>query len=367
MKILNKNKINNLELKNSIVFPAIGTNLANPDGSLNEEILNHYESIAKGGAGLLITEITKIENETGQSMSNQLSAVSMEDIAKLKPLPEMVHKYGAKIFLQLQHPGFQCNEKFLNGKLPLSPSKYKLKDGTYSKEMTTREIQVLINKFSMAARIAEESGFDGVELHAAHGYLLSQFLSPDTNKRMDEYGGNIFTRTTIITKIIEGIKQFCSQDFIISVRINGDDFLDNGLNLSDAIIVAKILETSGINVINVSSGTSRSLKSSMTIIEPKTFEQGWKKNLAKEIKSNVNIPVIACSNIKDPEIAESLLDENICDFVAIGRGQIADYNFVNKCISKDFQSIDKCISCLACIKQLMQDKPIKCVINEKLK
>ena len=364
--VLSPFTIKNMGLKNKIVFPAVGTNFANEDGSLNDKILNHYGAIAKSGSGLIITEITRIDREYGTNFPNQLRAESMEDIEKLKPLTRLVHDYGSKIFLQLQHPGLVAPRAFLFGKEPLGPSSLELSPGKFSREMTEREIQVLINKFALGAKIGEDAGFDGVELHAAHGYLLSQFLSPDTNKRTDKYGGNIFNRANIIVEIIAGIKQFCREDFIISVRINGDDFLENGMTLADATMVSKILEEAGADVLNISSGTPRSKKSSSTIIEPKSYEEAWKKHLAKSIKENVKLPIIACNNIKNPETMEDLLNDGTCDLVAIARAQLADYDFVRKIRENRPEDINKCVSCLKCINGLLTGGVLTCPINNNL-
>lgn len=365
MKILEKTRIKNLELKNKIVFPALATNLARPDGSLSKEIIMHYENIAKSGSGLIIVELAKVEDFRGQTIKNQLSATSMEDVEKLRPLAETIHKYGAKTFLQIQHPGLSAPRELLGDSQALAPSNYLRKDGLMAREMTSREIQVLINKFALAGKIAELAGFDGVEIHAAHGYLLSQFLSPDTNKRTDEYGGNIFNRSSFLIKIIEGIRQFCREDFIISVRINGDDFLENGLKLREAIFLAKILEDH-IDVINISSGTDRSRKSAESIIEPATYREGWKKNLAKSIRENISIPLIACNNLKSPQGAEDLFNEGVCDFVALGRSQLADYDFVRKIIDGEAETINQCISCLNCIRSIIQGEKLSCPLNKKL-
>ncbi len=367
MKILEKYESQNINLKNKIVFPAVATNLASDDSSLNEDILNHYERIAKDGAGLIITEIAKIDNDFGRTVKNQISATSFDDIEKLKALPSLVHKYDAKILLQIQHPGIQANPEFVKTKVPLGPSSITIKGDLVSKELTDREIQVLINKFSMAAKIAEDAGFDGVELHAAHGYLLSQFLSPDTNMRTDEFGGNLFNRASIIEKIVDGIRQFCSPDFLISIRYNGDDFLEEGLSQNDGIMLARVFESYGVDFLNISCGTPRSMKSGSTIIESKSYEEKWKAYLGQEIKKQVKIPVIACSNIKTPEAANDMLTSESCDLVALGRAQIADYDFIKKCRDNETETINKCISCLQCIKSIKKGQPINCPINPHLK
>lgn len=367
MKILEGFRLKNLDLKNRLVFPAIGTNLCNRDSSLNEKILGHYGDIARGGPGLIITEICKVDDETGRTLPNQLSASSIGDIEKLRPLADLVHSYNSKILLQLQHPGMEASPLLLGGRQPLAPSDLTNSEGVQARAMTKREIQVLINKFCLAGKIAQEAGFDGVEIHAAHGYLLSQFLSPDTNRREDEFGGNIFKRVKIIGDIVEGIREFCRPDFLISVRINGSDFLDDGLTIQDSIMASRVLESLGVDLINVSSGTQRTKKSVTTIIEPRGYEEGWKKDLALAIREALTIPVIACNNIKTGQLAEDMVQEGVCDLVAVGRGQLADNDFVNKIIQGRMEDIVPCISCLACINSIASGGEIVCSVNKKYK
>jgi len=362
--LFKKGKIGNLTLKNKIVMPAIGTLLATSTGEASDRIIRYYEERAKGGCGLIITEITRVDNVTGVGILNQLSVTSPYQIPRLQRLARAVHKYDTKIFLQLQHPGRQSNSSLIGGRQIVAPSAIACKTiGEIPRVMTIKEIEDLVKKFVTGAKISQIAGIDGIELHGAHGYLIGQFMSTLTNKRTDKYGGNFNNRMRFITEIITGIKNTCGNDFPLIVRIGGDEFIDGGINQEEAIKISKYLESLGINAINVSSGI---YESAVTTIEPVSYPEGWKKYLAKGIKENIKIPVIACNNIKTPKVAESLLNEEVCDFIALGRAQLADPEFVKKTMEGREKEIRPCISCLDCIEQLMNGKEIRCAVNPKL-
>ena len=326
--LFKKGQIGKLTLKNRIVMPAMGTSLASSTGEASDRMIKYYEERAKGGCGLIITEITRIDDETGVGTPNQLCATNANQIPRLERLARAVHKYDTKIFLQLHHPGRQSHSRLIEGRQIAAPSPIPCKTiGEMPREMTTEEIEGLVKKFVAGAKIAQIAGIDGVELHGAHGYLIGQFMSPLTNKRTDKYGGSFVNRMRFVTEIILGIRHICGPNFPISVRIDGDEFVEGGITQEEAIKMARYLESIGVDAINVSSGT---YESAVTIIEPVSYPEGWKKHLAEGIKKSVKIPVIACNNVKTPEVAERLLAEGICDFIALGRAQLADSEFGKK-------------------------------------
>ncbi|UYP01185.1 NAD(P)/FAD-dependent oxidoreductase [Oceanotoga sp. DSM 15011] len=363
-KLFSEGMIGNLKLKNRIVMPAMGTSLATSTGEASDEIIRYYEERAKGGCGLIITEITRIDNETGIGTPNQLCVTDSYQIPKLQKLTRAVHKYDTKIFTQLHHPGRQAHSSSLNGKQIVGPSPIASKAiGEIPRELETLEVENLVKKFIKGAKISQLSGFDGIELHGAHGYLICQFLSPATNKRTDKYGGTFMNRMRFLTEIIMGIRHICGKDFPISVRIDGDEFIEGGIDINESIKIARYLESIGIDAINVSSGT---YESSITIIEPVSYKEGWKKHLSQSIKENIKIPVIACDSIKRPEIAENLLETNNLDFVALGRAQLADPEWGNKALNGKEDQIRSCISCLKCIELIMNGKRIECAVNPRV-
>lgn len=363
-KLFQKGRIGKLELKNRIVMPAMGVSLASSTGEASDEIIRYYEERAKGGCGLIITEITRIDDVYGVGTSNQLAVTESRDIPRLQRLADTIHKYDSKIFVQLHHPGRQTYSKLMDGRQVVAPSEVMCK---VCKEMpralSTAECENLMKAFVKGAVIAKTAGIDGVEIHAAHGYLLDQFLSPYTNKRTDKYGGSFHNRIRILEEMITAIKHLCGKDFPISVRISADEFVDGGLKLEDSIKIARALESYGVDAINVSCGI---YESGATIVEPGSFAQGWKKHLAQAIRKNVKIPVIAVNNIKQPCVAEQLLEDGVCDFIGIGRGQLADEQWAKKAKTGHEDEIRSCIGCLHCFKILNTGRHIECAVNPRL-
>lgn len=363
-RLFSKGTIGNLELKNRIVMPAIGTALASSTGEASQEIIAYYEERAKGGCGLIITEITRIDEEYGVGCANQLTLTKPQHVPQLERLVRTVHKYDTKLFVQLHHPGRETHSVLIEGRQIVAPSAIMCKRTMeMPRALTTEEVEGLVKKFVTGAKLAQMAGVDGVELHGAHGYLINQFLSPYTNHRTDRYGGDFIKRMRFITEIIIGIKHICGPNFPISVRISGDEFVEGGLKLDDTIKIARYLESIGVDAINVSSGT---YESGVTIIEPTSYPQGWKRHLAAGIKQAVKIPVIAVSTVKKPEFAESLLEGGTVDFVGVGRSQLADPEWSNKALHGKDDEIRPCIGCLHCIETLSKGGVVKCAVNPRV-
>ena len=356
--------IGNLELKNRIVMPAMGCSLAESTGEAGARMIKYYADRSRGGAGLIITEITRVDDETGVGTPNQLSVTNTHMIAQLSRLVEAVHAYDTKLFVQLHHPGNQTPSRLIGGRQPVSASDVTCRViGEQPRGMTTEEVEGMVKKFVTGAVIAQKAGVDGVEIHAAHGYLVSQFLSPHTNKRTDKYGGSFEGRMRFVTEIIMGIKAYCGPKFPISVRMNGSDYLPDGITEADGIAQAKYLEALGISCINVSCGT---YDSGATIIEPSYFKEGWKINLASNIRDAVSIPVIAVCNVKHPEYAEKMLEEGHVDFVGIARGHLADPDWGKKAREGNDLMIRKCLGCMECFRILNDGLPLGCTLNPVL-
>ncbi len=363
-KLFERGCIGGLEIRNRVVMPAMGCSLAEADGTAGEQIIRYYQERAKGGAGLIITEITRIDDVTGIGTPCQLAVTDLKHIPGLVRLAEAVHAYDTKIFVQLHHPGNQTPSRLLHGKQPVSASDVTCKTvGDQPRALTTEEVEQLVKQFVTGAVICQKAGIDGVEIHAAHGYLVNQFMSPHTNKRTDRYGGDFMGRMRFVTEIIKGIQMYCGPRFPISVRMNGDDFIEDGIKPEEAVQMAVYLEKLGVQCLNVSCGT---YESGYTIIEPSSFAEGWKKHLAKAIKAHVSIPVIAVNNIKHPAVAEALLEEGVCDFVGIARGHLADPAWANKARAGQDELIRKCIGCMECFRVLNECRPLECTLNPEL-
>lgn len=409
-KLFTPGKIGNVEIKNRVVMPPMMLGFGQMDGRPTEEMMNYYEERAKGGTGLIVTEITRINDFSGASAFAQLAISHDYHIAPLAEMIRRVHKHGAKMFIQLHHPGRQ-NLGLLMGTVPLSIGMEKIMGKAYdrmfykvapigkkmmekdivlktvspskceraysaeslNREMSKKEIKKIIGQFIDGAVRAQKAGADGVELHAAHGYLIQQFLSPYTNRRTDEYGGSLENRLRFLREIVEGIKAKCGKEYPIIVRLSVDEFYEKigkpgiGYTLEEGVQMAKAIEKMGADAIDVSSAGYDTYN---YWLEPTSFEPGWRKYLAAAVKKEVSIPVLAANLIRSPEQAEAQLEEGIQDFVCLGRPHIADPHWANKAKEGRADEIKRCICCLYCMES-MQNNAYKgthanCSVNPKL-
>ena len=287
------------------------------------------------------------------------------NVQEAEELTRSVHAYGAKIFAQLHHGGATSKSAF-TGRQNLSPSGVPMAPGgEVPREMTLEDIKRVQEKFIAAAIRCKKAGYDGVELHGAHSYLIAQFFSKYYNRRTDAYGGSLENRCRFIDEIIAGIRAKLGR-YPISVRICGDEMTDEPgfLTLEDGLEIGRHLEAQGIDCINISNGSSWNGNANC---EPFSYTPGWKKHVAKAFKEALSIPVIATNTIKDPDFAESLLEEGVSDFVALGRSQFADPEFMNKAKAGRPESIRKCIGCMYCRERLLGNAmPVECSLNPRL-
>lgn len=347
-----KGKIGNIETKNRLIMTAMGVGVGVPTGEANDAFIKFYTERAKGGAGLIITEITRVNEVHGVGEHDQLSLATDKTIPSFKKLADSVHQYGTKIFVQLQHPGResylalnpQVRELVSSSPIP------SVMDPQPTRALETEEVESLVKDFAAAAHRAQEAGADGVEIHAAHGYLIQQFLSANDNHRTDKYGGSIENRRRFLLEILAAVRESCGADFPISVRLSSSEFLDQigikeGISVEETIGTAIACEKAGANLINVSAGT---YFTGGTIIEPTSYEQGWKIPFAAEIKKHVSIPVAATGVIREPEFAEKVLADNMLDFIAMGRSWLADPEWGVKALNGRSDDIRKCTGCMYC-------------------
>ena len=362
-----KGNIGNVELKNRMVMAPMGDLTANPDGTVSDTSIAYYGARAKGGIGLIITGIVRINNTDGTAGPNQLSLADDKYIAGFKLLVDEVHKYGAKIFPQIQHSGRQGVAAFTGNDYVVAPSAIPsavMQQPT--RELTVEEIHTLVGQFGDCARRAMEAGADGVEIHGAHGYLINQFLSPFSNKRTDEYGGPFENRMRFLLEIMRDVRAKTENKIPVSVRISADEFLSAVgipmpyIDISEGIRIAKAIEAEGIDAINVSCGTYETMNMA---IEPMSFTQGWRKDFIKAIKNSVNVPVIAVAMLREPDVAEELLQQGVMDFASFGRALLADAEYANKVMDNRNNEIRKCISCLFCFDELNKGSQVVCAVN----
>lgn len=407
-KLFSPMKIGTTEIKNRVVMAPMLMGFGQFDGCPTEKMMNYYEERAKGGTGLIITEITRVNDVHGAGAFAQLSMSHDKNGEALKEMADRIHKHGAKLFVQLHHPGRQ-NLGLLIGTVPMSIAMdnalpfyqkmlYKVVPAgklllekhlvprvvapsvversyfadSKMKALTIKQIKALEEDFINAAVRVKNGGADGVELHASHGYLIQQFLSPNTNRRTDEYGGSLENRMRFLINIIKGIREKCG-DFPLIVRLTVDECYsyigkpEKGYNLTEGVEMAKRLEQAGIDAIDVSSAAYDTFN---YWLEPTSFECGWRAYMAKAVKEAVSIPVIAANLIRSPEQAEQQLQDGIQDFVSLGRPHIADPHWAEKAESENAEDIKRCICCLYCI-QSMQDNAYtgghgKCSVNPKV-
>ena len=364
-KLFEKGHIGPLTIRNRAVMSPMGTDLADTNGNASQRLIAYYAERAKGGIGLIINEYTGVDDVDSIPTQHNLRMAQDYNVKAAEELTRTVHQYGAKIFAQLHHGGATSKSAF-TGRQNLSPSGIPMAPGgELPREMTLEDIKRVQDKFVAAAVRCKKAGYDGVELHGAHGYLIAQFFSKYYNHRTDAYGGSLENRCRFIDEIIAAIRAKLGR-YPISVRICGDEMTPEPgfLTLEDGLEIGRHLEAQGIDCINISNGSSWNGNANC---EPFSYTPGWKKHVAKAFKAALHIPVIATNTIKDPDFAESLLEEGVCDFVALCRSQFADPNFINKAKAGHPEQIRKCISCMYCRERLLGNAmPVECSMNPRL-
>lgn len=362
-KLFAPGRIGNVELRNRVVMTAMGALMGDWNGCTTPEQVRFYEDRAKGGCGLIIPEFTSVDADSGHCNPIQLGIYDSRQIKSFELICDAVHRHGAKIFIQLHHGGREAPPAVNGGRQAMAPSvelnSVVGRETILPREMTVEDIDYLVGKFVQAAVNAQAAGADGVEVHAAHGYLLQQFLSPYTNKRTDDYGGSMENRCRFLVRILTGIRAAVGNDFVVGARINGNDYVEGGNDLAACTEIAKYLEPY-VDYFNVSCGV---YASAPTMIEPCYSPEGWRKINAKTIKENVHVPVIAVNTIKHTETAERFLQEGVSDFVGMSRMQLADPDVVNKAMAGREDLIRKCLGCMNCNKSVVAGKNLHCAIN----
>lgn len=366
-------KIGNVALKNRIVMCALAMGVSDDRQCIGEDFLAYLMERAKGGVGLIVLENTRVDDEHGVAAPWQASVARDEQIAPLARAVEALHGEGVKVFAQLHHPGRETFSN-LNSNEPVWSSSSRpcgvCQQETH--EMTTAEVETVIRKFVDGAARAQAAGIDGIELHGAHGYLISQFLSPYTNSRTDRFGGSFEKRLQFVREIVEGIRCKCGPDLTLGIRLTVDELLaPNGvteyLTLEDGVRVCKELEKMGLDFINVSNGIYESFNS---LSEPTTYPQGCRTPRIRAVKDAVHIPVIAVNMVKEPWFAEKMLEDGLVDFVGLGRAVVADPQWAKKAMEGRENEINRCISCTFCFETLVSDTiagkgPVKCAVNPR--
>src|SRR5688572_20544733 len=357
-------RIGAVEIPNRIVMPAMTTRLADGEGYVTDATIAYFGARAAGGTGLVTVEMASPE-KVGRHRFHELGIYDDRFIPGLRRLTDALHAEGAKASIQLGHAGGHTREDIC-GEPPIAPSAvphyvFELTGETITPlEMTQARIAQTTRAFVEAAARAQTAGFDMVELHVAHGYLLSQFLCPEENHRTDEYGGSIANRARLSLEILRAVKS-ALPSFPVIFRLNADDYFPTGLKFADAFQVAKWAAMEGADALHVTAGHYRSLPSAHMMTPPMNCAEGIFLDYAARVKQEVAVPVIAVGRLGDPKIAMAAVDSGKTDFVALGRTLIADPNWVAK--ARKGTPVRRCLACNKCVDEMRGGDKLGCVVN----
>ncbi|MDL2314295.1 NAD(P)/FAD-dependent oxidoreductase [Desulfovibrio sp. OttesenSCG-928-C14] len=340
-KIFTPMKIGTMTVKNRLIVPAMGSETAAPDGTVTDFVEHYYAARARGGFGMVIVEFSPVAN-SGRVFSNQLMISEDRHIPGLTRLASAIKQNDCRAVIQIHHAGRQT-VKEMAGVTPLGVSGVRCPAvNSEVREMTTKEVYAMVEDFIRGAERAKMAGFDAVELHCGHGYMLQQFLSPRSNKRIDEFGGRLEGRTLIHKLIVRGIKDRLGETFPVMIRLSSEDGRIGGYGVREAVLAARLFESYGFDALHVTAGTYARTE---IILPPSDLAPGWNLEATRQIKEALSIPVIAVGRYSDPQTVEYVIDKGFADFVAIGRQSICDPDYANKLRGGDLADIIPCLSC----------------------
>jgi len=354
--------INGLKLKNRAVMPPMGTAFGGLDGKVTDRLEAYLARRARGGAGLIITEVCAVDPR-GKGFPNEIGAWSDEQVPRLAQLARAVHGEGSRLAVQLHHAGRETLEAFA-GAVPEAPSS--IPSPTMMQpceEMSRERIAEVVAAYAAAAGRVRDAGVDGVEIHGAHGYLVGQFLSPFSNQRNDEYGGSDENRALFALQVLEAVRRAVGTDFPVWIRVSADELVRGGYNLSFMEWLAPLLVAAGADAIHASVGVY-STPGNLTIPSMDT-DPGFNLPRARALKQVVDVPVIGVGRVTDPRLADQAIGLGDADLISFGRQHLTDPDFLAKAQRGDFEDIRWCLGCnQGCIERLtFEMKPITCTIN----
>ncbi|MGI5849928.1 MAG: FAD-dependent oxidoreductase [Christensenellales bacterium] len=353
-------KIGNVKIKNRFFVSPMVTNYCTNDGKATETFIAYHEARAKGGWGLIITEDYAVD-PAGRAFPYIPGLWEDSQIESHAELTRRVHAHGAKIFAQIYHAGRQTQKRVI-GTDPVAPTAINcpvMLDMPH--ELTTQEAEKIVSQFGDCALRAKKAGFDGVQIHGGHGYLVSEFMSSYSNKRFDKFGGNLVRRMRFPLDIVADIRKKCGKDFAIDFKISGDEIAPGGRNIEDTKTIARMLEDAGVNSFNISVGVYASW---YTQVPPAVMGHGWLTDYADEVKKAVSVPVSTVGRVNDPIIADSIIASGKADVAIMGRASIADPELPNKAMEGRFEDIIQCMACLVgCTGMIDEHLPARCVLN----
>lgn len=318
--------IRRMTMKNRIMMTPMGTNYGEQSGEMSFLHINYYEQRARGGTGLIMVENANVDYPLGSNGTTQLRIDHDNYLPRLFKLTETVHKHGACIGIQINHAGASAQSARTQMQ-PVSASDIPSKaGGEIPRPLEKEEILQIVKKYGQAAKRAQAAGFDTVEIHAGHSYLISQFLSPLTNHRTDEFGGSAENRARFARMVLEEVRAQVGPHFPIFVRISADEFLEGGNTLEDTLDYLQYFQEEA-DVIDVSAGLNSSIQYQ---IDANYLPDGWRSYMAKAVKERYGKPCVTTGNIRNPQVAEDILAKGDADIIGMGRGLIADPDWVNK-------------------------------------
>jgi len=364
-KMFERTEINGMVLSNRFVRSATWEGMATNDGAVTPKLIATMVDLARGGVGLIISSHAYVRPE-GQASPWQLGIYKDELIPGLQEMTAAVHAYGGKIVMQLSHAGKFAPEK-LTGQTPLVVSDYEEPGKMPCHEITDQDIRELVTAFADGARRAKAAGFDGVQIHSAHGYLLSQFLSPVFNRRQDEYGGDIHNRSRILIEVYQAVREAVGEDYPVLIKLNCKDFVENGLSLDDSLQVGRMLADVGLDAIELSGGllTGGKMSPSRPGIKSEE-EEAYFREEARYFKNAIDIPLILVGGIRSFQVAECLVEDGVADYISMSRPFIREPNLINRWKSGDRRRAE-CKSDNKCFRSGLTGNGIYCEMknNEK--
>jgi 2,4-dienoyl-CoA reductase-like NADH-dependent reductase (Old Yellow Enzyme family) len=362
--IFDETTLKGMKLNNRFVRSATWEGMCDSDGRPPEKLIRLYGDLARGGIGLIITGYSFVRPD-GKQNPGKMGIHTDAFAPELTALASAVHAGGGKVCMQLVHAGGQTNTATA-GRRPLAPSAVQVAQyDEVPEEMTPADISGIISAFTAAAKRAKAYGFDAIQLHGAHGYLINQFLSPLTNRRKDAYGGTIENRSRFLMEVYRAVRAAVGADFPVMIKLNGSDFLEGGLAEADAVYAARALDAEGIDAIEVSGGTRSSGTRSparMKINSPAL--EGYHLPLAATIRKAVNCPLMVVGGFRSPAVAQKAIEDGVTDYIALSRPFIREPNLISRWRSGD-DTPARCISCNQCFVPGLTEGGIYCVAENK--
>ncbi len=362
--LFDQTTINGTTLQNRLVRSATWEGMCDRDGRPTEKLINYYRNLAQGGIGLIITGYTFVRPE-GKQMPGKMGIHTDDFAGDYRKMISTIDDAGGKVAVQLVHAGGQTDTKNA-GCQPLAPSAVKVDQfPEMPAELTKDEVSNIVTAFGEAARRAKAWRFDAIELHGAHGYLINQFLSPLTNRRTDEYGGSIENRSRFLLEVYRKVRETVGANYPVLIKLNAGDNLDGGLEIDDALYVARELADAGIDAIEVSAGTPASGEKGPARRQiDKPEKEAYHLELAQRIKKAASCPVIVVGGFRSYEIAEKAIEHDGMDYIAMARPLIREPGLAKRWLEGD-RSPAKCISCNGCFKPGLVEGGIYCVIEKR--